>query len=119
MEIMQNVVDYGDAPAFFATGVSRVFLVSPHIVRITYVRADVRDDGTPEHRVSGHIDCDVSHVGAINTLLREAMAVMLSEARAAPDASLATRSPRHRSCSTTQPSVRIPSTSRSTPTTTG
>jgi hypothetical protein len=80
MDLMQNVVDYGDAPSFLATGVSRVLLLSPHIVRITYVRADVRDDGTPEHRVSGHIDCDVSHVGAINTLLREAMAQVLTRA---------------------------------------
>ena len=80
MDLMQNVADYGDAPSFFVTGVRRVFLLSPHIVRITYVRADVRDDGTPEHRVSGHIDCDVSHVGTINTLLREAMAALLPQA---------------------------------------
>jgi hypothetical protein len=80
MDLMHNVADYGDAPSFFVTGVRRVFLKSPHTVRITFVCTDVRDDGSEEMRVSGHVDCDVSHVQAVNTLLREAMAALLPQA---------------------------------------
>lgn len=77
MEITHtNVVDYGDAPSFIATGVRRVFLISPHIVRITFVRADMRDDGSEEHLVSGHIDWDISQLRTANAIIREAIAML-------------------------------------------
>jgi hypothetical protein len=78
MELMQNVVEYGDARSLgVVTGVRRIFLISPHIVRITFVRADMRDDGTPEHRVSGHVDWEVDHLLAANALIRQALVQLL------------------------------------------
>ena len=43
----------------------------------------MRDDGTEEARVSGHVDCDVSHILAINALIRDAMAELLPQGRLA------------------------------------
>lgn len=79
MDVMCNCADYGDAPSFVATGICRMFFVSPNIIRITFVRTDRRHDGVEEHRVSGHIDCDVTQLDAINTLIHECTAKLLAE----------------------------------------
>jgi hypothetical protein len=76
IELMQNVAvaDYGDAPSFIATDCSRIFFMSPHLVRVTHVRADVRHDGTPELRVSGYVDWDIARLRAVHAMLSDVMA---------------------------------------------
>jgi hypothetical protein len=79
MELIQNVADYGDAPSFIATNVTRVFLISPNIVRVTFARTDRRHDGAEELRVSGHVDMDVHQMVAMNAIIRDALPQVLAE----------------------------------------
>lgn len=81
---MLNVADYGDAPTFIATGVCRLFLMSPHIIRVTFVRTDRRYDGIEEQRVSGHIDMDITQIVIMNSTILEALAKLLPEGVTAP-----------------------------------
>jgi len=73
MELLSDAVDYGDAPCFLATGIRRIFLVSPHIVRVTCVRLDRSHEGAKVWRVSGHVDCDIEQAQVMNALVREAL----------------------------------------------
>jgi hypothetical protein len=79
MEILPDAVDYGDAPSFIATDICRMFFVSPNIVRITFVRTDVRHDGTEERRVSGHVDCDIAQMIHMNATIRDALPRLMAE----------------------------------------
>ena len=60
VEFLTEASDYGDAYEFTATGIRRMFMMSPSIVRITFVHADIRHDGDEEQRVSGHLDMDIA-----------------------------------------------------------
>jgi len=79
VELLGDDADYGDAPSFIATGVSRMFLISPNILRITFVRFDRRHDGAREQRVSGHIDCDVGQLPAILDVLRQGLGALVEQ----------------------------------------
>jgi hypothetical protein len=79
MELMQNVADYGDARSFIATGIVRIFFVSPNMIRVTFARADMRADGVIEYRVSGHIDWDVNQLQAAHRLFAEAIAKVIEQ----------------------------------------
>jgi hypothetical protein len=46
VEFLKDAQDYGDAYEILATGIRRMFLISPSIVRITFVRADIDYQGT-------------------------------------------------------------------------
>jgi len=84
VEFLKEAADYGNDYEFLATGVRRMFMVSPSIVRITFVRTDIRhchDDSVEEQRVSGHIDMDISQVDAILALIREGLAGLLDQPR--------------------------------------
>ena len=84
VEFMKEAADYGDAYEFIATGVRRMFMVSPSIVRITFTCTDIRhgrDDSVEEQRVSGHIDMDISQVDAIIALIREGLAALVDQPR--------------------------------------
>lgn len=80
MEILCDAVDYGDAPSFVATGVCRVFFLSRNIVRVTFCRRNLRDDGEVELRVCGHVDWDVEELRAAHAAFNENMAEILAEA---------------------------------------
>ena len=80
MEILSDAVDYGDAPSFLATGIRRIFLVSPHIVRITFVRIDRSYEGEEVRRVSGHVDWDINQLRAANALIHEALMELAAQA---------------------------------------
>jgi hypothetical protein len=84
IEFTKQPADCGDAPDFIATGVGPMFMVSPSIMRITFVRSDTRHDGVEEQRVSGHMDCDISQVPAINALIRRGLAALLEQPCDAP-----------------------------------
>lgn len=86
MDLIQNVADYNDAPSFIATNVCRLFLVSPNIVRVTFVRADRRFDGTEEQRVSGHVDMDIAQMICMNALIRDALPRLLADASGVTEA---------------------------------
>ncbi len=73
VELLQNVADYGDAQSFIASDVSRLVLITPHMIRIAFTRPDARPDGTPENRISGFIDVDVSRIAVIYTAILEAV----------------------------------------------
>lgn len=65
MEMLPDAVDYGDAPSFFACRPSRMFMISSHILRITFARKDVGPDGRERYLVSGHIDYDIEDLPLI------------------------------------------------------
>ena len=79
MELIQNVADYGDARSFIATGICRLFFISPNMVRVTFVRADMRADAIIENRISGHIDWDINQLQALPRLLADAIAKMVAQ----------------------------------------
>jgi hypothetical protein len=82
VEFLKEASDYGDAYEFTATGVRRMFMISPHIVGITFVRTDIcvtRDDSVEEQRVSGHMDCDVAQLDAIIALIRQGLAALIEQ----------------------------------------
>jgi hypothetical protein len=75
VEFVKDANDWGDGPAILATGIRRMYFISPHIVRVTFVRADVDDNGVEEQRVSGHIDCDIDQLDAILALIHRGLGV--------------------------------------------
>jgi hypothetical protein len=79
VEFLTDAADYGDAPSFIATGIRRVSLISPNIVRVTFARADSRHDGVEEQRVSGHVDFDVSQLDAILALIRDGLTALVEQ----------------------------------------
>jgi hypothetical protein len=79
VEFLKEAADYGDAYEFTATGVRRMFMISPHILRITFVHADIRHDGVEEGRVSGHIDMDIAQAPAIFALISEGLAALVEQ----------------------------------------
>jgi len=81
VEFQKEAKDWGDAPSFVATNVRRMFLVAPSLVRITLTRIYLGDNGLEQQRVSGHIDIDISEVGAIVGLIREGLAALECEGR--------------------------------------
>lgn len=85
MEFLHNAVDYGDAPFFFATGVRRAFLISPHVVRVTFVRTDRSKSGAEEQRVSGHIDWDVASIKAAKEMITEVITTLIEMEVLEPD----------------------------------
>ena len=54
-------------------------MVSPSIVRITFVRKDVRDDIEEEQRVSGHVDFDIVQLIEINRMINEGLGTPLEQ----------------------------------------
>jgi hypothetical protein len=80
VEFVKQVHDYGNAYEFLATGVARMFIISPSIVRIAFVRTHVRDDSEEEERMTGSIDCDVSQLPAMLDLIRQGLATLLEDA---------------------------------------
>jgi hypothetical protein len=62
-----------------ATGIRRMFMISPHILRISFVQLDMRHDGREEQRVSGHMDCDISQAPAIIALMRQGLADLVEQ----------------------------------------
>jgi hypothetical protein len=81
IDFMKEANDYGTAAEFLATGVQRMFMVSPSIVRISFTRTDIRDDSVEEQRVSGHIDCDIAQIGAIVALIWEGLTALVDQPR--------------------------------------
>ena len=84
VELLKEAADYGNAYEFTATGVRRMFFISPHIVRITFTCTDIRegrDDSVEEQRVSGHMDCDVAQLDAILALIRDGLAALVDQPR--------------------------------------
>jgi hypothetical protein len=78
VEFIPDAVDYGTAYEFTATGVRRMFMISPHILRIAFVRLDMRDD-REEHQVSGYMDCDVDQLPGIIALMRQGLADLVEQ----------------------------------------
>jgi hypothetical protein len=76
-----KAIDYGGAAEFLATGVQPMHMLSPSIVRISFVRNDLDDNGEQMQRVSGHIDCDIAQVDAILALIRQGVADLECEGR--------------------------------------
>jgi len=58
-----------------------MFMMSPSIVRITFVHADIRHDGDDEQRVSGHVDMDIGQADAIIALIRQGLAALVDQPR--------------------------------------
>jgi len=76
-----KATDWGTGPEFIATGLQRMFMLSPSIVRITFVRNDLDDNGEQMQRVSGHIDMDIAQVDEILALMRDGVADLECEER--------------------------------------
>jgi hypothetical protein len=84
IEFLKEAADYGNDYEILATGVRRMFMVSPSIVRITFTRTDIRnchDDSVEEHRVSGHVDMDIAQAPAIFALISEGLAALVEQPR--------------------------------------
>jgi hypothetical protein len=79
VEFIPDAVDYGTAYEFTATGVRRMFMMSPHIIRITFVQLDMRDEAREEHRVSGYMDCDIDQLPGIIALMRQGLADLVEQ----------------------------------------
>jgi hypothetical protein len=80
----KEAVDWGNNYEFVATGVRRMFMVSPSIVRITFTRTDIRegrDDTVEEQRVIAHMDCDIAQVDAILATIRDGLAALVEQPR--------------------------------------
>jgi hypothetical protein len=76
-----KAIDYGGAPDFLAIGVQRMHMLSPSIVRISFVRNDLDDNSEQLQRVSGHIDMDIAQVDEILALIRDGVADLECEER--------------------------------------
>jgi hypothetical protein len=79
VEFIPDAADYGTAYEFTATGIRRMFMISPHILRISFVQLDMRHDGREEQRVSGHLDCDVDQLPGIIALMRQGLADLVEQ----------------------------------------
>lgn len=77
MEFVENLVDYGEAPEFHATGIGSASRISAGTVRITLYDARECQDGTIERRIAAYVLCDVETLtGDAATALRELIAVV-------------------------------------------
>jgi hypothetical protein len=81
VELLKDAIDYGDGPDFIATGIRRMYMISPSIVRITFVRTDVRRDGVEEQRVNGFMTCDISQLSVITASIDQGLATLLEQPR--------------------------------------
>jgi len=79
VEFLTEACDYGNNYEFVATGIRRMFMMSPSIVRITFVHADIRHDGDEEQRVSGHLDMDIAQADAIIALMRQGLTALIEQ----------------------------------------
>lgn len=58
MEFVGNIVDFGNAPEIRISGVARIELASPNIVRVAYYARHVAPDGKIENRIVAYLDWD-------------------------------------------------------------
>ena len=84
VEFVKDANDWGDGPAILATGIRRMYFISTQIIRVTFVRAGVDDNGVEEQRVSGHIDCDIAQVDAILDLIHRGLGDLAEQPRDKP-----------------------------------
>ena len=80
VDIVRDVVDYGDAPEIYMNGFSRVTRISPGVLRITLYSERQDTDGAAERRAVVHLLCDLSSIEEDILRFQEA----LKEARETP-----------------------------------
>ncbi len=56
VEFLTEACDYGNNYEFVATGIRRMYMLSPSIVRVTFVHKEISYEGAEEDRVSAHMD---------------------------------------------------------------
>lgn len=81
MDIGPDAIDYGDAPRIAATGISRIFFISPNVIRIACCCRHMRDDGMMELRIAAYVDWDIDEFCAVHETLHGKMAELLAEAK--------------------------------------
>jgi hypothetical protein len=60
MELVNGVVDFGNAPEMSVDGVARVSRVSPNKIRVSYFTRHVGANGRAENRLVLHTDWDMA-----------------------------------------------------------
>jgi hypothetical protein len=60
MELVDGVVDFGNAPEMSVDGVARVTRVSPNKIRVSYFTRHIGPGGRVENRIVLHTDWDVT-----------------------------------------------------------
>jgi hypothetical protein len=79
VEFLTEANDYGDTGEFIATGVRRMFMLSPSIVRVTFVHKEISYEGAEQHRVSAHMDMDIAQAPEIFALIAQGLAALAEQ----------------------------------------